>query len=123
MITAMRALALASAGLLALMAPAFAHAHLNAAMPPANGTVAQAPSELDLTFSEGIDLKFTGVTVTGPGRAAVAPGAARRGAGGNVTLVVPLAAPLAAGTYRVDWHALATDGHKTTGSYSFSVKP
>jgi copper resistance protein C len=45
------------------------------------------------------------------------------GAGGDTTLVVPVTATLAAGTYTVDWHALATDGHKTNGSYTFTVKP
>jgi copper resistance protein C len=110
-------------GLCLISAPALAHAHLESATPAVNGTVAIAPSELDLTFSEGVNPKFTGAKVTGPGKAAVVTGAARLRAGGDTTLVVPISAPLAAGTYKVDWHALATDGHKTTGSYSFTVKP
>ena len=31
--------------------------------------------------------------------------------------------PLAAGTYKVEWHAVSTDTHKTQGSYSFTVNP
>jgi copper resistance protein C len=110
-------------GLCLASAPAFAHAHLKSSTPAANATVATAPGELDLTFSEGVNPKFTGVKVTGPGKAAVATGAATLGTGGDTTLVVPVSAPLTAGTYKVDWHALATDGHKTTGSYSFTIKP
>jgi methionine-rich copper-binding protein CopC len=31
--------------------------------------------------------------------------------------------PLAAGTYKVIWHATDADTHKTQGSYRFTVKP
>ncbi|BAN96253.1 hypothetical protein E05_14870 [Plautia stali symbiont] len=37
-------------------------------------------------------------------------------------LIVPIAQPLASGHYQVNWHVLSVDGHKTKGSYSFSVK-
>ena len=48
---------------------AFAHAQLEKATPPVGGTVASA-SEIRLEFSEGVELKFTKVTLTGPGGAA-----------------------------------------------------
>lgn len=118
-----RTLTVAGASLFALTGQAFAHAHLKSATPAMNGTVAMAPSELDLTFSEGLNLKFTGVKVLGPDKAAVATGDAALGPAGDTTLVVPVSATLAAGTYKVDWHALSTDGHKTAGSYTFTVKP
>jgi hypothetical protein len=35
---------------------------------------------------------------------------------------VPLTGALARGLYTVAWHALANDGHKTHGTYSFTVK-
>ena len=118
-----RTLALAGLGLFAASAPAFAHAHLKSAMPAVGGTVATPPTELDLTFSEGLNLKFTGVKVSGPDKAAVTTGDATLGSGGDTTLVVPVTGTLAAGTYSVAWHALSTDGHKTTGTYKFTVKP
>jgi methionine-rich copper-binding protein CopC len=34
-------------------------------------------------------------------------------------LIVPLTSPLPDGKYTVDWRALSTDGHPTTGSYGF----
>ena len=116
-------LAIASAALCALAEPALAHAHLKSATPPIDGTVSGAPTELDLTFSEGVNLKFTGVTVTGPGKAAIATGAVKSAAGGDMAIVVPLTAPLAPGRYTINWHALATDGHKTNGSYGITVTP
>ena len=112
---------LAALALVGLASPAFAHAHLKAATPAAGGSVASAPSELDLDFSEDLNLKFSGVTVKGPD-GAVETGAASL-AKDNTRLVVPLKTPLAAGAYTVDWHALSADGHKTKGSYSFTVEP
>jgi copper resistance protein C len=102
---------------------ASAHAHLKTATPAANGTVTAAPAELDLSFSEGVNLKFTGVKVTGPGGTEVPTGEAKLASGGDTTLVVPVTGTLVPGSYKVDWHALATDGHKTEGSYSFTIKP
>lgn len=116
-----RILALAAALTLAA-GPALAHAHLTSSVPAAGATVA-APSELDLSFSEGVNPKFTGLTLTGPAGAAAPTGAAKLGPGGDTALVVPVTGPLAAGAYKVRWHALATDGHKTDGSYTFTVKP
>lgn len=118
-----RATALAGLGLLAASAPAFAHAHLKSAVPAIGGIVATPPAELHLTFSEGLNLKFTGVTVTGPAKGAIATGEAALGAGGDTTLVVPIPDTLAAGSYTVAWHALSSDGHKTSGTYRFTVKP
>ena len=102
---------------------ASAHAHLKTAAPAAASTVAASPSELRLGFTEGVNLTFTGVSVTGPAGAPVPTGAAILAPGDDKVLVVPVSGPLAPGAYKVDWHALATDGHKTDGSYSFTVKP
>ena len=123
MITVGRTLALASFGLVAGSAPAFAHAHLKSATPPMNGSISAAPTELDLTFSEGINLRFTGAKLTGPDKKPVPTGDATLGAGGDTTLVVPVSGDLARGTYTVSWHALSADGHKTGGSYTFTIKP
>ncbi len=106
-----------------LAGQAFAHAHLKSATPGENATVMVAPAELDLKFSEGLNLKFSGVTVTGPDKAAVSTGEAKLGAGDDTLLIVPVSATLSPGVYTVDWHALSTDGHKTNGSYSFTIKP
>lgn len=118
-----RILALASALLLGIVGEASAHAHLQTATPGAESTVAAAPSELRLSFTEGVNLKFTGVSVTGPAGTPVSTGAAALAPDDDKVLVVPVPGPLAAGAYKVDWHALATDGHKTDGSYGFAVKP
>lgn len=104
---------------------AFAHAHLVNALPAENASVS-APETLRLKFSEGLELAFTGLALsgaTGPTMATVATGAPALAAGDDTTLVVAVKQPLAAGAYTVAWHALSKDGHKTQGSYRFTVKP
>ncbi|MER8499372.1 copper homeostasis periplasmic binding protein CopC [Mesorhizobium sp. M1142] len=102
---------------------AFAHARLTSAIPAEGSIVAIAPNELDLSFSEDVDLKFTGVLLIGADNRTVATGPASFGAGNAASLVVPISRALDAGTYTVDWHALSADGHKAKGSYSFIVRP
>src|SRR5271155_3918286 len=75
---------------------AFAHAQLEKATPPVGGTVSP-PSEIRLEFSEGVELKFTKVTLTGPRGAAAPLGSASTAAGNQAVLIVPIAKPLSAG--------------------------
>ena len=119
----LRRVALTSILIIGFAGAADAHAHLKSASPAMGTTVSSAPTELELSFSEGVDLKFTGVKVTGPAGVVAPTGAPKLGPAGDTTLVVPVNGTLMAGTYKVDWHALATDGHKTNGTYSFTIKP
>lgn len=115
---------LALAATAALFAtPAFAHAHLLQETPAAKAVVAAAPTQLLLKFSEGVQIKFTGVTIIGPDKQAVKQGTESVDPKTGTILTVPLAGTLASGIYTVTWHALSTDGHKTHGAYSFTVKP
>lgn len=116
--TRIRLGALAALLSLGLAGPAFAHAHLKSAVPAQDATV-PAPSTLRLGFSEGLELRFTGIKLTGPG-GAVPTGDATLDPDG-MTLIVPVTGALPAGTYTVDWHALSKDGHTTRGSYAFTV--
>ena len=100
---------------------AFAHAQLEKASPPVGGTVASA-SEIRLTFSEGVELKFTKVSVTGPA-GAVPLGAAKTESGDQAVLIVPITKGLAAGVYKVHWQAVSVDTHHTQGTFEFTVKP
>ena len=105
----------------AMTPAAMAHAHLQQQTPAADSAVA-APQALTLNFSEGIEPNFSGVVVTDARQRAIKTGAAKRDEKDNARLIVPLEQPLTAGDYRVDWHVVSVDGHKTKGSYRFSVK-
>lgn len=105
-----------------LAGPAFAHAHLLSATPAADSTVSAAPTQLELHFSEALELAFTGVTLTSTDKDAVPLGEESLEQGDNKVLVVPIARPLRPGAYTVVWHALSIDGHKTSGQYEFTVE-
>ncbi|WP_039030809.1 CopC domain-containing protein YobA [Leclercia adecarboxylata] len=100
----------------------FAHAHLQHQYPAADAAVDAAPQALTLNFSEGIEPRFSGVSVTDEKQQPVALGAVKRNEKDPTQMIVPMAAPLTPGSYTVKWHVVSVDGHKTEGSYRFSVK-
>ncbi|OWO95788.1 Cu resistance protein [Rhizobium esperanzae] len=106
---------------IAVAGEALAHAHLKSSVPADKASIA-SPGELDLSFSEEVNLKFSGVKVTGPDNKSVKLGDGML-MDSDKTLMVPISGKLAAGQYTVEWHVLSTDGHKTNGSYSFTVTP
>lgn len=118
-----RRIAVATALMAGLVGQAWAHAHLRESVPAADASVQTSPTELDLRFSEGLELAFTGLTLTAAGDKPIPTGPARLDPSDAALLVVPVVGALAAGAYTVDWHALSADGHKTQGRYVFSVKP
>ena len=105
-----------------IMSPSvLAHAHLKQQSPAADSVVS-APQSLTLNFSEGIEPGFSGVVVTDAHKQVIKTGAVTRDEKNKAQLTVPLEQALATGTYQVDWHVVSVDGHKTKGSYHFSVK-
>jgi copper resistance protein C len=101
---------------------AFAHAQLEKSTPAVGGTVASA-SEVRLEFSEGVEPRFTGLTLTAPDGASVPLGAPKVDASDQRVLIVPIAKALGPGGYTVHWHAVSVDTHHTQGTFEFTVKP
>jgi copper resistance protein C len=98
------------------------HAFLNEAAPIVGGTVPTSPKEIRLTFTEAIERRFSGIELaTGDGRT-VATGPAVVDPTNERQLVLPLP-PLAPGRYRVRWHVVSVDTHRTEGEYNFTVEP
>lgn len=106
--------------MLASPLPALAHAHLKTASPAADATVASAPADVALDFSEAIEPKFSAIEVEDAKGARVDKGDVHVAPDNAKHLVVGLK-PLEAGTYTVTWRVTSTDTHKTSGSFSFSV--
>jgi hypothetical protein len=100
---------------------AFAHAQLEKATPGVGSTVASA-SELRLEFSEGVEPKFSGATLSG-NAGAVPLGKPAVDPSDNKILIIKIEKPLAAGVYTVNWHAVSVDTHHTQGDFEFTVKP
>jgi copper resistance protein C len=98
-------------------AAAHAHAFLDHASPLVGGTVAAAPREVALWFTQSLEPAFSRVEVTDANGARVDQGNAQVS---GSTMRVGLK-PLGAGTYRVRWHVLSVDTHTTQGSFTFHV--
>jgi methionine-rich copper-binding protein CopC len=105
--------------LLALLgtAAARAHAFLDHASPLVGSTLATAPHEVSLWFTQNIEAAFSAVEVSDAKGARVDQGKAQ--ISGNAMRVG--LKPLAPGTYRVRWHVLSVDTHKTEGNFTFRV--
>jgi copper resistance protein C len=115
----MRSLIALTAALLiaAASTAALAHAALSHASPPAGGTVASAPQEVELTFTERLEPAFSTVEVTDGSGARVEAGKAE--ISGNSMHVALKSLP--PGSYKVYWRTVAADSHKTEGSFTFHV--
>ena len=100
--------------------PALAHAHLRSSVPAADSTVT-APAEVAITYSEGVEPRFSVIEVKDPAGKRVDKQDPHTAPSDNKVLRVGLP-QLAPGTYTVEWHATAVDTHKTDGSFTFTVK-
>ncbi len=98
---------------------AHAHAHLDHANPPVDGTVATAPQEVALFYTQNLEPAFSTVEVTDSGGARVDEGKAQ--ISGN-TMRVGLK-PIGPGSYTVHWHAISVNTHSTEGTFTFHVGP
>jgi len=116
--TTMALLALFAAPMLATAVDA--HPTLKAANPAAESTAA-APTEIRLTFSEGVIAKFSSAEVKDQAGKKIATGKLATDPKDQKQLIVPLQGPLTAGTYTVDWIVVSVDTHRVNGTYSFKV--
>lgn len=99
-----------------------AHSHLKTSEPAADAQVA-SPAMLKLTFSMAIVAKFSGAKLKDAAGQEVALGDTATDPADNHILIVKVPAVLKPGTYTVDWHVVAVDSHRMTGSYAFKVVP
>jgi copper resistance protein C len=100
-------------------APAAAHALPTGEMPRVGSTVAASPAEVTIWFDAPIESLFAKLQVldaAGRERSQGSPlvGHDRR----TLSVRIP---PLNAGVWTVKWSVVAMDGHRTRGSYVFTV--
>ncbi|MBV8911798.1 MAG: copper resistance protein CopC [Acetobacteraceae bacterium] len=114
--------AFAAIGLLAFDRQAEAHAHLTRAEPPVGGTVGSAPSQVEITFSEAVEPRFSTISVMDASGKQVDRHDIHLDGGDSRRLAVSLG-PVGPGQYKVIWHATSVDTHKTEGDFTFTVAP
>jgi copper resistance protein C len=108
------------AQLLCVVSSAHAHALLDHANPRVGSTVAAAPAELLLWFTQKLEPAFSKVEVRDSNGARVDEGHAEVDPANASLLRVPLK-PLPSGSYEVRWRVLSVDTHTTEGRFRFNV--
>ncbi|HCN88906.1 MAG TPA: copper resistance protein CopC [Oxalobacteraceae bacterium] len=117
-----RIFTIAAATLLASLAQlSWAHAVLQKSSPASNAVLSAAPKEIRTAFNEALEAAFSTITVSDDIGKMVAT------AKSNVDPADPKAMslalpPMTAGRYHVKWTAVTVDGHRTHGTYTFSVR-
>ena len=106
--------------LLATAQLAFAHAHPSQQTPAPDATV-EAPHEVAIDFTEGLEPAFSTLTVIDAVGKQVNSAKSAVDANNKKHMSVALG-DLKTGAYQVEWTAVADDGHRTQGHYLFNVK-
>ena len=94
-----------------------AHAALDHASPATGSTIASAPHEVTLSFTDELESAFSSVTVTDAGGARVDQGNPQV-SGSTMSVALKAIGP---GAYHVHWRVLSVDSHKTEGNFTFTV--
>jgi copper resistance protein C len=105
-----------------LSQPAQAHAFLDHAVPAVGSTVATPPSQVVMVFTQDLESAFTGATIADANGQPIATAAAAVDPQNKAELVLNLP-KLAPGHYKVSWHALSVDTHRTQGNFGFDIQP
>jgi copper resistance protein C len=114
---------LASFAVSAVVTSALAHAQLQKATPAVGSTVQGSPREIRIKFSEGVELRFSGISLATDAGVSTSLGKQGLDPADNSVLVAPILQALKPGIYTVTWRAVSVDTHKTQGSFNFTLAP
>lgn len=120
--TALAGAAVAAVAVLAFAAPASAHDALVSSSPAADEQVTTVPEQISLTFSNNLlvleDNSGTAMTVVDDAGRDWVAGEPEVEAD---TVTAELESGMPNGSYDVTWKIVSSDGHPTSGEYSFTV--
>jgi copper transport protein len=96
---------------------AFAHTELSATVPANGAMIAEAPENVQLTFSEPV--RLTALTIQKDGEEKQSLGPLPSATIEEFSVALPATA--GEGHYMVSWHAMSEDTHVMTGEFMFAV--
>jgi methionine-rich copper-binding protein CopC len=111
-------LAIAGVALVAVATPALAHAGLKSSNPAEGASLATAPTEIQLTFSEIVSPSPDAVKVTGPDGTQWTVG---KSTTVNATLTAPVQPAGPAGNYTITYTVKSADGDTVSGAVHFTL--
>ena len=112
----------AGLGLVMVLGTAMFHNHLVKSAPAAGEQLGQSPKEVRLWFNERPEIPFTSATLLTADSTKI--GTIKAAAtDDSMAVSIPLAAPLAAGSYLITWRTASRDGHAIRGTFGFSIAP
>ncbi|MQS08094.1 hypothetical protein FNX48_013170 [Streptomyces sp. IF17] len=114
-------LLLALSALLAVVigaGPAAAHASLTGSTPERDAVLEEAPTGVELTFSEEVGVSDDSIRVLDPTGERIDDGEV---IGGSGAYAVGLGPDLPDGTYTVVWQVVSADSHPVGGAFTFSI--
>jgi methionine-rich copper-binding protein CopC len=117
-----QALVLAGLASLATVTQAWAHAFIDHTDPLVGSTLKEPPAEVNLWFTEGLEAGFSSVKVSDAAGKEVDKKDVHFDPKNPRHMSVSLPKGLAAGTYKVEWHAVSVDTHVTDGNFTFTVQ-
>lgn len=100
---------------------AFAHAMPTHREPQAGATVESTTGKVAIDFDDSLEPAFSSIDVTDAKGKSVVSGKSAVDAANPKHMSVAVGT-LSSGKYTVAWVAVASDGHRTHGRYTFSVK-
>jgi hypothetical protein len=113
---------LISVFVMTIPAVARAHAFVDHAQPKVGSTVQSPPDSVRIWFTEAIEPAFSSMEVSNRDGKQVDKEDCHVDDKDQSLLIVSLP-QLVPGTYKVHWHVVATDTHKTQGDFTFTIKP
>jgi methionine-rich copper-binding protein CopC len=102
--------------LLSMAGAAWAHARLESSVPANGSTVAKAPAEIILMFSDAARVTAVAITKDGGREEKIAKLPTETAT--RLTVALP---KLADGSYTVDWRVASKDGHVMNGKVRFTI--
>jgi methionine-rich copper-binding protein CopC len=100
---------------------AWGHAFPQRSEPPAGATLAAAPTLVRIWFDAALEPAFSSLRVQ-TARGQPIPHEEGQVDARDATLLTARLPPLAPGAYRVLWSVVARDGHRTEGTYTFTIQ-